>query len=160
MDDKTTQVLRLIQSHLKIKKYLTVLCYLSLISGLFVYVFYALNKTTHSIKLVNQYDKNSDDFKIEKIMTNPRLNLQYDENQIYHIKAKKAHHEDNEEVLLYDVFATGDIGNITSGQLKVSQQGDHLVFTENPVLILNRTDNLSDDKKNSKKPIPTKTKND
>ena len=142
LDNRTAEVLQLIQSHHKIRNYLTVLCYLSLISGLFVYVFYAVNKT-NSIKLITQYNEDASKFKTEKIMTNPRINFQYNDNQVYHIKAKKAHHESDEEIMLYDVFATGDIGNITSGKLQVSESGDHLIFTENPVLILYRTENLN-----------------
>ncbi len=143
LDERTTQVLKLIKSHSKIRAYLTVLCYLSLISGLFVYVFYAISKTNHNIKLVKQFNQDSNKFTVEKIMTNPRINFQYSEGEVYHIKAKKAHQESDEEIKMFDVFATGDIGNITSGQLQVSESGDHLVFTENPVLILNRTDNFN-----------------
>lgn len=139
MDERTKQVLRLIQSHSKIKNYLTSLCYIAIISGLFVYVFYAIGKNNHTVKLVKQYNQDPEHYKIEKIMTNPSMNFQYEDGQVYHIKAKKAHHMDQEQVVLYDVFATGDIGNITAGELEVNEQGDHLIFTQNPVLILNRT---------------------
>ena len=70
---------------------------------------------------------------------NPRIKFQYSDNQIYNIRAKKAFHKDESEVILYDVFAKGDLGNITSGQLKIDEAGDHLVFTKNPVLILKQT---------------------
>lgn len=146
MDDRTQQVLRLIQSHSKIKNYLTILCYFGIVSGLFIYVFYAVSKNSANIKLVKQYNQNPENYKIEKIMTNPRMRFQHEDGQVYDIKAKKAHHMDQEEVILYDVFATGDIGNITSGKLNISEQGDHLVFTQNPVLILNRTENISEKK--------------
>lgn len=141
MDERTQQVLKLINSHSKIKNYLTSLCYFAIFGGLLVYLFYAISKNNHAVKLVKKYGENPDHYKIEKIMTNPSMIFQYDNGQVYNIKAKKAHHIDNEQVVLHDVFATGDIGNITAGRLDVSQQGDHLVFTENPVLILNRTEN-------------------
>ena len=73
-------------------------------------------------------------------MTNPRIKFQYNDSQVYQIQAKKAFHQDNEEALLYDVFATGEIGNITAGELKIDEEGNHLVFTKNPVLILNKTE--------------------
>ena len=73
-------------------------------------------------------------------MINPRIKLQYSENQVYAIKAKKAVHQDDQEVTLFDVFAAGEAGNITSGKLVINDNGDHLVFTQNPVLILNKTD--------------------
>lgn len=110
-----------------------------IVGGLFIYIFYAFNQS-RTIKLVNQYKENPEGYKTEKIMTNPRINFQYSDTQIYHIQAKKAFHKDEQEVILYDVFATGDIGNITAGELKIDQEGNHLVFTKNPVLILNKTD--------------------
>lgn len=144
MDDKTQQVLKLIQSHSKIKNYLTILCYLLILGGIFLYVFYAFNKTSQNIKLVSQYKNEAKRFKTEKIMTNPRIKFQHTDSQIYHIKAKKARHVNEEEVMLFDVFATGEIGNITAGALKIDDNGDHLVFTQNPILILNKTQNIND----------------
>ena len=138
MDLKTEQVLKLIKTHLRIKNYLITICYGLIIFGLFVYIFSALNQS-RTIKIINQYKENPDDFKIEKIMTNPRLDFQYNATQVYHIQAKKAVHADNQAAIMYDVFATGDIGNITAGELKIEEEGDHLIFTKNPVLILNKT---------------------
>ncbi len=139
MDERTQQVLKLIRSHYKIKKFLSILCYFAIIGGVFVYVFHAVSKNNNSIKLVKQYKEDPEHYKIEKIMTNPRMEFQYDDGQVYHIKAQKAHHVNDEQVILYDVFATGDIGNVTAGKLEVNEQGDHLIFTDNPVLFLNKT---------------------
>ena len=50
----------------------------------------------------------------------------------------EVHHKDENEAILYDVFAEGDIGKITAGELQINQDGDHLVFTKNPILILNK----------------------
>jgi len=138
MDLKTEQVLKLIKAHLRIKNFLTIMCYCLIVAGLFIYVFYALNQS-RIIKIVNKYKEDAKKFKTEKIMTNPRIIFQYNEDQVYHIKAKKAFHEDDQEATLYDVFATGNIGNITAGELKINEEGDHLVFTKNPILILNKT---------------------
>ncbi len=138
MDLRTAQVLKLIQSHSRIKNFLTILCYCLIIGGLFVYIFYAANQS-RTIKIVNKYKENPQDFQTEKVMVNPRIKLQYDEAQTYDIHAKKALHKDDNEVILYDVFATGEIGKITAGELEVSDEGNHLVFTKNPVLILNKT---------------------
>ncbi len=138
MDKNTEQILKLIKSHLRIKKFLTFLSYFVIASGLLIYVFHALNQSK-SIKLVTQYKENSSEYKTEKIMTNPRIKLQYDDNQVYHIKAKKAKHTTEQDAILYDVFATGDIGNITAGELKIDEEGNHLSFSKNPILILNKT---------------------
>jgi hypothetical protein len=139
MDIKTEQVLKLIHSHLRIKKFLTILCYCLIVGGLFIYVFYAFNQNS-TIKLVNQYKENPEKYKTEKIMINPRIKFQHTDNQIYDIQAKKAVHKNESEMVLYDVFATGNIGNITAGELEINDEGNHLIFTKNPVLILNKTE--------------------
>ncbi len=138
MDHRTEQVLELIQSHLRIKNYLTILCYAIIVGGLFIYIFYAFSQG-RIIKLVHDYEKNPEGYKTEKIMTNPRIKFQYNDTQIYNIRAKKAFHKDEQEVFLYDVFATGEIGKITAGELKIDEEGDYFVFTKNPVLILNKS---------------------
>lgn len=144
MDLKTQQVLKLINSHHRIRRFLTALSYSLIVGGIFIYVFYGFNRTSHNIKLITNYKKNPEQYTTEKIMVNPRIKFQYNDGQVYDIKAKKAHHESNEEVMLYDVFATGDIGNITAGQLQIDEQGNHLVFTKNPVLILNKIQESND----------------
>lgn len=138
MDSKTKQVLDLVNSHSRIKKVLTVLCYGLIIGGIFVYGFHAF-KQNKTIKLVTDYKKNPQEYKTEKVMTNPRIRFQYSNNQVYNIRAKKAFHKDESKVILYDVFAEGDIGNITAGELTITEEGNHLVFTRNPVLILKNT---------------------
>lgn len=139
MDFKTEQVLKLIHSHSRIKNFITILCYLLIVGGIFIYVFYALNRS-NKIKLVSDYKEHPEKYKTEKIMTNPRIKFQHTDDQIYNIRAKKAFHKDEQEVILYDVFAVGKIGNITAGELKINDEGNHLVFTKNPVLILNKTE--------------------
>ena len=141
MDDRTQQVLRLINSHLKIKNYLTTLCYFLIISGLFLYVFYAINKTHNSIKFVSNYQPDSKQYKATKIMTNPRIDFQYNDTQVYHIKAETAYHENEQEVTMYNVSADGELGNITAGELEISEEGERLIFSNHPVLILNQTEN-------------------
>lgn len=141
MDLRTTIALKRINLHIKVKKYITILCYFFIAAGIFIYVFYALNKDTQKYKLVSDYQKNPEKYQIEKIMINPRIKFQYTEDQIYAIKAKRAVHKDEQEVTLYDVYAAGEAGNITAGQLVINDEGNHLVFTQNPVLILNKTTN-------------------
>lgn len=138
MDLHTQKILEVFQSHRRIRNLLTKLCYGLIVAGLFIYIFYAFNQS-RSIKIVNDYAKNIKEFKTEKIMTNPRIKFQYNETDVYDIQAKKAFHKDESEALLYDVFAEGKMGKITAGELKIDEEGDHLVFTKNPVLILNQT---------------------
>ena len=138
MDLKTEEILKLFYSHLRIKNFLTVLCYCLIVGGVFVYVFYAFNQS-RNIKLVTDFKKKSKSYESEKIMTNPRIKFEHGDAQIYRIQAKKAFHKNNQEAILYDVFATGEIGNITAGELEIDEKGDHLIFTKNPILILNKT---------------------
>src|SRR3989338_9126651 len=138
MDTKTKQILATINSHSRIKNFITIFCYILIAGGLFIYVFQAIN-TGRTVKLVSDYKKNPEEFKTEKIMTNPRIKFQYNDTQIYNIQAKKAFHKDESEAVLYDVFAEGDIVKITAGELKIDEDGNHLVFTKNPLLILNKT---------------------
>lgn len=138
MDLRTEQVLKLIQSQNKIRSYLVFICYSLIIGGVFVYVFYAFSQS-RTIKLVKDKAEHLSEYKTEKIMTNPRMKLQHDDGNIYDIRAKKAFHRNEDDVTLYDVFAEGDIGKITAGELEISEEADHLVFTKNPVLILNKT---------------------
>lgn len=138
MDIKTEEILKLFYSHLRIKNFLTILCYCLIVGGVFVYVFYAFNQG-RTIKLVSDFKKKSKSYESEKIMTNPRIKFEHGDAQIYHIQAKKAFHKNNQEAILYDVFATGEIGNITAGELEIDEEGDHLIFTKNPILILNKT---------------------
>lgn len=139
MDDETLKILKRINAHVRIKYYLTVLCYLLIASGLFFYIFHAINQTSHTIKLVTDYKENPQKFKTSKEMTNPSIDFQYNKNDIYHIQAKKAYHENEKEVTMFDVSATGAMGDITAGELKISEQGDRLIFTDHPVLILKQT---------------------
>ena len=138
MDLRTQQVLQIIKSHSRIRDIITILCYCLIAGGLFIYVFYAFNQS-NTIKLVSDYKENPKEFQTEKIMTNPRIKFQYNDANIYNIRAKRAFHKNEDEVILHDVFAEGDIGNITSGELKVYEEGNHLVFTKNPILILKKT---------------------
>lgn len=138
MDLRTEQVLKLIQSQHKTRIYLVVLCYALIIGGVFIYIFYAFSQSK-TIKLVTEKVENIKEYQTEKIMTNPRIKLQHEDGNIYDIRAKKAFHRNEDDVTLYDVFAEGEIGKITAGELEISEQADHLVFTKNPVLILNQT---------------------
>ena len=54
------------------------------------------------------------------------------------IKAKQAFYKKDAETTLQQVFAESEIGNITAGQLVIYDSGNYLVFSDNPVLILNQ----------------------
>ncbi len=139
MDTSTEQSLQRFALHQHIRFVLTITCYMLIAGGLFVYVFYAFSHTS-AIKLVTKFKKHADEYKTEKVMTNPRISFQHDDGQIYRIKASKAVHKNDKEAVLYEVFANGNFGQITSGQLNIDDEGNHLVFSQNPVLIINETE--------------------
>jgi len=139
MDLHTKAILDSIRSHSKIKDIVTVFCYCLIAFSFLVYVSQAFKQTT-AVKLINDYKTNPKEYIIEKVMVNPRIKLLYNDSEIYDIKAKKAFYKDNSEVVLYDVIANGNIGNISAGELKINEEGDHLVFSKNPILILNKTE--------------------
>ena len=103
MDIKTEKVLANIQSHSRIKDIITIVCYVLIAGGLLTYIASAFNKSK-TIKLVNDVKENKKKYQTEKIMMNPRIKFQYSDNQIYNIRAKKAFHKDESEVILYDVL--------------------------------------------------------
>jgi hypothetical protein len=132
----TEKILQSINLHIKIKKYLSFFAYFFIVSGVFIYAFYAINSPNKNFKIVFDYKKDPTQFKTEKTMTNPRMKFHYDGDKIYNITAKSASHEDEAEIVLQDVYVVADIGNITAGELKIDDDGNHLIFSKNPVLIL------------------------
>jgi hypothetical protein len=141
MDLKTKETLRIIKSHFLIKDLLTYFCYGLILISIAVYIFYGLSQKIDSIKLINDYKKNSDQYNVTKIMTNPRIKFQHSDNKTYEIEAKEAVDlKKNDQYVLYDVLVKSDIGNINAGKLEISENGNHLVFSDNPVMIINSLD--------------------
>lgn len=135
MDQKTKKILISIKRYLIVKKILTITCYLIILCGLMLYFFHAFSNK-NKIQLITDYEINKAEYLSEKTMINPKIILQYNQSDIYNIKASKAVHKTDNEIILEDVFAEGDIGKISAGQLKISEDGNKLIFSINPVLIL------------------------
>jgi len=136
MDNKTLEVLKKIKLYGKIKNYLTTISYLVIVIGVMVYIFHSLEQK-NNLKIINNFEGKKDSLQTEKVMANPRIILQYNQDEIYNIKATKAFHKSANEIILNEVFAEGDIGKISAGELKISEDGNQMIFTKNPVLILN-----------------------
>ena len=136
MDKKTLEVLKKIKLYGKIKNYLTAISYLVIIVGVMIYIFHSLEQK-NNLKIVSDIENKKNNVQAEKIMINPRIILQYNQSEIYNIKATKAFHKSANEIILNEVFAEGDIGKISAGELKISEDGNQMIFTKNPVLILN-----------------------
>lgn len=135
MDQKTRQVLIKFNRYKKIKNFLTLLCYLIIFFGISLFAVDGFKKR-QGVKIINDFQANQNDFSAQKTMINPRIILQYNQSDLYNIKAKNATHHNENEVVLQDVFAEGNIGKISAGQLKIAEDGNLLTFTNNPVLFL------------------------
>lgn len=138
---QTLKILSRINLHQKVRKILIIFSYFLILAGILTFLFFALNKKNQKYKLVSDFKKNYKNIENEKIMINPKTRFQYNENEVYDIIAKSAKHKNNEEVTLFDVFAEGKIGNITAGKLEITDNGNNLIFSQNPVLILNDVKN-------------------
>lgn len=121
----------------QIKKNLSIFCYIliGLAIGFYVSNFFEKN---HKITIINNSKNNSKNIKAEKIMTNPRMSIMHDDGKIYKISATRAYHFTEDEVTMEEVHASSDIGNISAGELKIIDGGNHLIFSKNPVLIFNQ----------------------
>lgn len=137
MEREVSKILARLDFHQKVRKVLTITSYFLIVSGVLTFIFHAVSKKNQKYKLVSDYKKDPKKYQTEKIMVNPKIRFQYNDDQIYEIQAKRALHKNNEEVTLFDVYAEGEIGDITSGQLEIDESGNHLVFSQNPILILN-----------------------
>ena len=95
-------------------------------------------KKKQVVRIVSQLNASEQTINAEKIMINPRITIKHDDGKTYNIKAKKAYHLNEEEVALQEVFANSEIGTISAGELQIKDEGNHLIFSKNPVLILNK----------------------
>jgi hypothetical protein len=123
--------------YFRLQKILSFFCYF-LIFILLSFYFSNFFKKKQTVRIVSQINNNQKNIEVEKVMTNPRITIKHDDGKIYTVKAKKAFHLNEEEIALQEVFADSEIGMISAGELEIKDQGNHLIFTKNPVLILNR----------------------
>ena len=130
-------VLKSFKNHFLVQKILSFLCYFLIIISLSFYFsnFFEKKKT---VRIVNQFSDKNKTLNAEKVMTNPRIKIKHDDGKIYSINAKKAFHLNEQMVVLQEVFATSEIGSISAGELKIEDEGNHLIFSKNPVLIINK----------------------
>lgn len=141
MDERTHRVIEELKKYTKIKKILVLFCSSFLVLAVVIILFY----TIHNSKNLTKYIKSKnylDNRKIEKIMVNPRIKFEYKEGQFYDISASKAIHEDEEsDILLIDVEAKGQSQEIKAGKLVITDSGNDLFFTEQPILIIKQPKN-------------------
>ena len=111
--------------------------YCSIFSIIVVYSLIAVKKSSN-IKIIKSFQDNQNKLASEKIMTNPSIKIKYNDNDIYHINAKRAYHGNEEEAILEKVTAKGKIGKITANKLEIKDNGNRLIFSDNPKLVLTK----------------------
>jgi len=132
---KEQQIILNVKNSKKLQKVLTIFCYSFIF---FALIFYASNffKEKKTIRIVNQIKSEREKFLAEKIMINPNIKIKNDDGKIYKITAKNAKNYNNEQVIMTEVFAESNDLKISAGELKILENGNHLIFSKNPILIL------------------------
>jgi hypothetical protein len=100
-----------------------------------IYFITNLFEAKKKFTIINQI-KNPE-FKTEKIMINPSITIVHDDNKIYKVRGSKAININNEDILIDDVILESKILSINAGELKIQDSANHLIFSKNPILILN-----------------------
>lgn len=118
-----------------IRRYSTILCFLLIATSLISFFYFGFYFNREAIQFIAKL-KDKNDISMEKIMINPRIKFENAKDDYYDIKAKKAIHENNNDILLFDVVADGSAANIKAGKVVVTNNGNELTFSDNPVLII------------------------
>ena len=134
--DHGSQIIDNIKKRIKFKRILVLLCIATLICGILSFLFYGLDATSNAIKFISK--KNQID-NVEKVMLNPKIKFEHRDGEFVAIEAKKAVHKNKEDIELCDVKASGSKGSITAGRLLITDSGNDLHFSNNPVLIIRET---------------------
>ena len=100
-----------------------------------IYFIANLFEAKKKFTIINQI-KNPE-FKTEKIMINPSITIVHDDNKIYKVTGSKAVNINNEDILINDVILDSKVLSINAGELKIQDNANHLIFSKNPILILN-----------------------
>ena len=131
MQQNNHAIYRINQS-LKIRKILIVLCIFILSFGFLAIIFFSFEGNKQAIKFIANKEKLK---KTDKVMMGPKIRLEY-EDGFYDIVAKKALQKEKDDAQLFDVQASGPKGNVTAGSLLITNNGNDLYFSDNPVLII------------------------
>lgn len=138
MYSRRRYIVETIKNYSSIKKYLSFLCILAIFIGLTSFIFFGFYINNGAIKFIAKH-KDQKNLEIEKVMTNPTIKFEYSKNNYYNMTAKEAIHKNDNDIELFDVIADGSEVNIKAGKLLVTNEGNDLIFSDNPVLIIKKT---------------------
>ena len=132
-----SKILANIKRQIKFKEFLTFLCVAILIFGTVSFFFYGFGNVNKAIKIITS----GKSINLEKVMTNPQIKYEHSDGSVFDIHAKRAVQKGQNDVELQDVFASGDIGQISAGKLLITNNGNDLHFSDHPVLIIREAKN-------------------
>lgn len=131
-------IIESIRKRLKLRKVLTIVCIGTLVLGFSSFLFYGFETNSTIIKFISSKE---DLVKVEKVMMNPKIKYEHEDGEIFDIVAKKVVHKNKTDVELSDVKANGAKGNIEAGNLLITNNGNDLHFSGNPVLTIREVSN-------------------
>lgn len=127
------EIIENIRRRLQLRKNLATACVLILVFGFASFLFYGLETSSNAIKIISKKD---DIGKVEKIMMNPRIKYEHNQGEIFDIQAARIVHKNVSDMELFDVKATGIKGDIQAGSLLITNNGNDLHFSGNPILTI------------------------
>ncbi|MFT6106256.1 MAG: hypothetical protein ACJA0S_000182 [Rickettsiales bacterium] len=136
--DRSHQAIQKIHRGLEFRKNLIYFCIAILFFSVLSFLFYGFEASNNAIKFIARKDEVK---KMEKVMFNPKIRFEQSEGNIFDVVAKKAIQKNKDDVELFDVFVEGGRGNITSDNLLITNGGDDLHFSGNPILIIKEINN-------------------
>ena len=137
MDYCEHKILKKFKKQHNLKIILLSSCYIIIAIILVFFITIALKKSSN-IKIIKSLKDNKENFTIEKIITNPSMKINYNDNDIYNINAKKAFHKNDDEIILENITAKSNIGTIKANKLEVKENGNRLIFSDKPILIIKK----------------------
>ncbi|MAZ80457.1 MAG: hypothetical protein CMP18_01565 [Rickettsiales bacterium] len=137
MDYCENKILKKFKKQHNLKIILLSSCYIIIAVILVFFITIAFKKSSN-IKIIKSLRNNKENFTTEKIMINPSMKIKYNNNVIYNINAKKAFHKNDDEIILENIIAKSKIGTITANKLEVKENGNRLIFSDEPILIIKK----------------------
>ncbi|MDA7705484.1 hypothetical protein N8772_03305 [Rickettsiales bacterium] len=107
-------------------------CITFLILSSSVFLFYIFDSNNSVVNIIKY--KNIDKKSSNKLMSNPKIRFEYENGNFYDIKGKSAKYYENGNVIVNDVIANSDSGNIISEELNITNNGNIIIFTGKPEL--------------------------
>lgn len=136
-------ILNSIKKQIFIKKIFVITCYAVIVVSIASYsgVFFKNKNSFEYIK--NRYQKQKDNLEFKKIIKKPKIRFER-EDDVYYIEADDAVYSNDYDAVLNNVTAYGSVGTLTSKKVTIRDNGNKIIFTGKPELILNNIDKVNE----------------